>query len=92
LRQESNHKHEPATASERPATEKVRRFEMPRGLTEHYGEDGGLPGGLRRKMEKSFGADFSDVRVREGGHVSAPAPRRTRRAPRSTSRPAATIR
>lgn len=34
------------------------------------GADDRLPGGVQRQMEASFGADFSDVRVRVGGEAA----------------------
>ena len=35
------------------------------------GGGGRLPGGVQSQMERSFGADFSDVRVHQGGQASA---------------------
>ena len=43
----------------------------PFGLHLHGSSSGGLPDGVRGKMEQSFDADFSSVRVHEGGAAQA---------------------
>ena len=64
------------------------------GPADGGGSGGGapLPGDVRTKMEGSFGADFSDVRVHQGGQAQALGANAFARGNSCTSLPASTIR
>jgi hypothetical protein len=66
---------EKAPESETPSSAP---FDLPPGYRQLYGlgADGGgsstgMPGAVQAKMETAFGADFSDVRIHEGGRAGA---------------------